>query len=172
MSTWGSDVQLTSQSSPYGVQRSLCAWSPRWGSYRCLLRLSWRGMGRPKPTQPQPGNDSSVTSSGRARAGTARRPATSPQVAGRPYSTLLGWGGCEAQARRQSRSRASYLLSERVLDLLAGVLEVGPRLVALALIFSALVAGDLADRFLGLTAKLLPPSCRALFPTPRSNAVS
>src|SRR5664279_5906629 len=47
------------------------------------------------------------------------------------------------------------LLFEGVLDLLAGVFEVGLRLVALALIFSALVAGDLADRFLDLAAKLV-----------------
>jgi hypothetical protein len=46
------------------------------------------------------------------------------------------------------------LLFEGVLNLLAGVFEVGLGLVALALIFSALVAGELADRFLGLTAKL------------------
>src|SRR5664279_2341001 len=47
------------------------------------------------------------------------------------------------------------LLLEGVLNLLAGVFEVGLRLVALALIFSALVAGDLADRFLDLAAKLV-----------------
>lgn len=34
-----------------------------------------------------------------------------------------------------------------------GVFEVGLRLVALALIFSALVAGDLADRFLSLAPR-------------------
>jgi hypothetical protein len=48
-----------------------------------------------------------------------------------------------------------HVLFEGVLDLLAGVFEVGLGLVALALIFGALVAGDPADRFLGLTAKLL-----------------
>src|SRR6478735_10919012 len=49
----------------------------------------------------------------------------------------------------------AFLLFEGVLDLLAGVFEVGLRLVALALIFSALVAGDLADRFLSLAAQIL-----------------
>src|SRR5271157_4060951 len=41
------------------------------------------------------------------------------------------------------------------LNLLAGVFEVRLRLFALALMFSALVAGNLAERFLGLTAKIL-----------------
>jgi hypothetical protein len=50
---------------------------------------------------------------------------------------------------------ARQLLFEGVLDLLAGVFEVGLRLVAVALIFSALVAGDLADRFLSLAAQIL-----------------
>jgi SAM-dependent methyltransferase len=48
-----------------------------------------------------------------------------------------------------------HVIFERVFDLLAGVFEVGLRLVGLAVIFSALVAGDLADRFFGLTDKVL-----------------
>src|ERR1700730_14308517 len=51
--------------------------------------------------------------------------------------------------------RASQLLFEGVFDFLAGVFEAGFRLIALALILGALVAGDLADRFLRLTAKIL-----------------
>ena len=43
-----------------------------------------------------------------------------------------------------------HVIFDRVFDLLAGVFEVGLRLVGLALVFNALVAGDLADRFLGL----------------------
>src|SRR6202051_5347122 len=51
--------------------------------------------------------------------------------------------------------RASQLLFEGVVDFLAGVFEAGFRLIALALILGALVTGDLADRFLRLTAKIL-----------------
>src|SRR6185295_12910354 len=47
-----------------------------------------------------------------------------------------------------------HILFERVLDLLASLFEAGLRLVGLALIFSALVARDLADRFFGLTDKV------------------
>src|SRR6185312_12921599 len=58
-------------------------------------------------------------------------------------------------ALADAAAAARHLLFEGVLDLFAGVFEVGLRLVALALIFSALVAGDLADRFFGLAAKVL-----------------
>src|SRR6185436_3790464 len=49
----------------------------------------------------------------------------------------------------------SCLLSEGVLDLLASAFEVGLPLVVLAPDLSAPVAGDPADRFFGLAAKLL-----------------
>ena len=47
------------------------------------------------------------------------------------------------------------VLFEGVFDFFTGVFEIGLRLVALALIFGVLVAGHLADRFLGLTAEVL-----------------
>src|SRR5690348_4229467 len=43
---------------------------------------------------------------------------------------------------------------EGVLDLLAGLLEVGLRLVALALSLQLVVAGDVADALLGLAAEV------------------
>ena len=58
-------------------------------------------------------------------------------------------------ALADAAAAARHLLFEGVLDLFAGVFEVGLRLVALALIFGAPVAGDLADRFLSLAAQIL-----------------
>ena len=63
--------------------------------------------------------------------------------------------GHTAQSLALTRWTRGDLFFEGVLDLFAGVFEVGLRLVALALIFSALVAGDLADRFLSLAAEVL-----------------
>src|SRR6476620_12652132 len=63
--------------------------------------------------------------------------------------------GQTAQSLALTRWTRRDLFFEGILDLLAGVFEVGLRLVALALIFSALVAGDLADRFLSLAAQIL-----------------
>ena len=57
------------------------------------------------------------------------------------------------QARRQSQSRGVPLYFLNASLTYAGVFEVGLRLVALALIFSALVAGDLANLFLSLAAQ-------------------
>ena len=61
---------------------------------------------------------------------------------------------CQVRGTREPGRHPFYmetrhlLLFEDVLNLLADVFEVGLHLVALALIFSALVAGNLADRFL------------------------
>src|SRR5439155_25997647 len=50
----------------------------------------------------------------------------------------------------RARTGPCSLVAERVLDLLAGLLEVGLHLVALAFGFQPLVVGDLAGSFLGL----------------------
>ena len=73
----------------------------------------WRGMGRPKPTRPQPNTHSSVTSSGRARAGTARRPVTSPPGGG---PTLLNryWDGAGVKRKHAAShegGRPTYFLN-------------------------------------------------------------
>ena len=97
-------------------------------------------------------------------------------VCGSPKSCPHLASGGVAQAIQGTRVRVRhhpiYLVTRRLLlvedllagflkllaglfNLLAGVFEVRLRLFALALMFSALVAGYLAERFLGLTAKIL-----------------
>jgi hypothetical protein len=70
--------------------------------------------------------------------------------------TRTGWAVTRtACALTRFTSVRRHIIFECVFDLLAGVFVVGLRLFGLALVFSALVAGDPADCFFGLTDKIL-----------------
>ena len=106
----------------------------------------------PSPPKPQPGDDSSVTSSGGREPAPHVGPPPPPRWRADPIERYWDGAGVKRKhAASHEAGRPTYFLKA---SLTRQRPEVGPRLVALALIFSALVPGDLADRFLGLTAKL------------------